>query len=120
MALSRIWSSFIVIAFLVAGIKFLIGTDKPVFNSMVVGKSGDSVELKKMARSDFDSSMLLAMDSGKVVANGRFFYKKNGDEVSKIKVQSANGIIATCKDAVDICIGLIGIMTLFMGFMNIA
>jgi spore maturation protein SpmA len=36
------------------------------------------------------------------------------------KVQQANGIIETCKDAVNICIGLIGIMTLFMGFMSIA
>ena len=32
----------------------------------------------------------------------------------------ADGIIETCKSAVTIAIGLIGIMTLFMGFMSIA
>jgi spore maturation protein SpmA/spore maturation protein SpmB len=34
--------------------------------------------------------------------------------------RKADGIIETCKGAVNIAIGLIGIMTLFMGFMNIA
>ena len=31
-----------------------------------------------------------------------------------------DGVIETCKSAVNICIGLIGIMALFMGFMSIA
>ena len=35
-------------------------------------------------------------------------------------VRKADGIIETCKSAVNICIGLIGIMALFMGFMSIA
>lgn len=34
--------------------------------------------------------------------------------------RKADGIIETCKGAVNIAIGLIGIMTLFMGLMNIA
>ena len=34
--------------------------------------------------------------------------------------KKADGIIETCKSAVNICIGLIGIMALFMGFMSIA
>src|SRR5690606_11208831 len=34
--------------------------------------------------------------------------------------KKADGIIETCKTAVNICIGLIGIMALFMGFMSIA
>jgi spore maturation protein SpmA/spore maturation protein SpmB len=36
------------------------------------------------------------------------------------KQKPIDGIIATCKVAVDICIGLIGIMALFMGFLSIA
>ena len=40
MALSRIWSAFILAAFLVAGIK-MIGGDEKIFNRMVVGKSSD-------------------------------------------------------------------------------
>jgi spore maturation protein SpmA len=35
-------------------------------------------------------------------------------------VRKADGIIETCKSAVNISIGLIGIMALFMGFMSIA
>ena len=35
-------------------------------------------------------------------------------------VKPVDGIIETCKGAVNICIGLIGIMALFMGFMGIA
>ena len=37
-----------------------------------------------------------------------------------IVFKSSDGVISTSKTAVDICIGLIGIMTLFMGFMSIA
>jgi spore maturation protein SpmA/spore maturation protein SpmB len=40
MALSRIWSAFIIIAVLVAVIR-MIGGDKAIFNRMVVGKSSD-------------------------------------------------------------------------------
>jgi hypothetical protein len=36
------------------------------------------------------------------------------------KHKPVDGVIATCKVAVEICIGLIGIMALFMGFMGIA
>jgi spore maturation protein SpmA len=47
-------------------------------------------------------------------------YKKEDGAVVVLKTQSANGIIDTCKDAITICIGLIGILALFMGFMSIA
>ncbi|MEQ1798742.1 MAG: nucleoside recognition domain-containing protein [Lacibacter sp.] len=43
MALSRIWSAFIIIAFLVAGIKMVSG-DERIFNRMVVGKSSDKYD----------------------------------------------------------------------------
>ena len=43
MALSRIWSAFIIIAVLVAGIRMLSG-DKTIFNRMVVGKSSDAYD----------------------------------------------------------------------------
>lgn len=41
-------------------------------------------------------------------------------EVSKTLHKHNDGIIETCKVAVNICIGLIGIMALFMGLMGIA
>ena len=43
MALSRIWSAFIIIAFLVAGVKMVSGDEK-IFNRMVVGKSSDKYD----------------------------------------------------------------------------
>jgi len=43
MALSRIWSAFILIAFLVAGVKMMNGDEK-IFNRMVVGKSSDKYD----------------------------------------------------------------------------
>lgn len=43
MALSRIWSAFIIIAFLVAGFRMLRGDEK-IFTRMVVGKSSDKYD----------------------------------------------------------------------------
>ena len=118
MALSRLWSAFIIIAVLVAAFKFFSGTEKQVFTSMVIGKNGDSVIVKKPGGNDIALSN--ALDTVARVAQGKLIYKREGEEIVALKVQNANGIIETCKDAVNICIGLIGIMTLFMGFMSIA
>src|SRR6185295_10508094 len=43
MALSRIWSAFIIIAILVAGIRMVTGDEK-IFTRMVVGKSSDKYD----------------------------------------------------------------------------
>jgi len=45
---------------------------------------------------------------------------KEGNTYKVFKLLPSNGILDTCKGAVEICIGLIGIMALFMGFMSIA
>ncbi|MGH2553074.1 MAG: nucleoside recognition domain-containing protein [Chitinophagaceae bacterium] len=79
MALSRIWSAFIVVAIIVAAIKCFFFGHTDIFNWMVVGKADDPLNASK-----------------------------------------ADGIIETCWTAVNICLKLIGIMALFMGFMNIA
>ena len=50
MALSRIWSAFIIVAVLVALFKYLPSTgEKQIFSSMVIGKNGDTLEVKKIA-----------------------------------------------------------------------
>ncbi len=79
MALSRIWSAFIIIAITVAGIKCFFFGDSQIFSWMVSGKAADPANPLKV-----------------------------------------DGIIETCWTAVDICIKLIGILALFIGFMNIA
>ena len=79
MALSRIWSAFIIVAIGVALFKCIYFGNTDIFSWMVIGKADD-------------------------IAN-------------PLKV---DGIIPTCKAAVDLCINLVGVMALFMGFMSIA
>ena len=79
MALSRIWSGFILIAIIVASIKCFFFGQSDIFNWMIIGKSGDPGNPLKV-----------------------------------------DGVIETCWTAVNICLKLIGIMALFMGFMSIA
>jgi len=79
MALSRIWSGFIIIAIAVAAIKCFFFGQTEIFSWMVVGKADDPTNLTKV-----------------------------------------NGIIETCWTSVELCLKLIGILALFMGFMSIA
>jgi len=79
MALSRIWSAFIIVAILVAAVKCFFFGQTEIFSWMVIGKADDPANLTKV-----------------------------------------DGVIQTCLNAVNICIGLIGVMALFMGFMSIA
>jgi spore maturation protein SpmA/spore maturation protein SpmB len=121
MALSRIWSAFILIAITVALFKYLPSTgEKQIFSSMIIGKSGDSLEVKTMNATNVSPAILQGLDTTSRITENKLTYKKEGAEVTAVRVQNANGVIETCKDAVMICIGLIGIMALFMGFMSIA
>jgi spore maturation protein SpmA/spore maturation protein SpmB len=79
MALSRIWSGFILVAILVASIKCFFFGQTEIFNWMIIGKADDP-----------------------------------GNPLH------VDGVIETCWTAVNICLKLVGIMALFMGFMSIA
>lgn len=79
MALSRIWSAFIIIAVLVATFKCFFLGQTEIFSLMVTGRADDPNNPLKL-----------------------------------------DGIIATCWTAVEICLKLIGILALFIGFMSIA
>ncbi|MBI5857304.1 MAG: spore maturation protein [Sphingobacteriales bacterium] len=121
MALTRIWSAFIIIAIAVAGFKFFaVDDNQQIFTQMVIGKNGDSLKVKDIAMNKANPSLVAAFDSQQRVAMGSLIYKKDGDRIVGVKPLKVNGIIETCKDAVNLCIGLIGIMALFMGFMSIA
>jgi spore maturation protein SpmA/spore maturation protein SpmB len=121
MALTRIWSAFVIIAFVVASFKYFSGNgETQIFSTMVIGKSGDSVRVKEMNLSTADPALLKGLDTSARIKQGKMIYKKEGEKIIAVKVQNASGIIQTCKDAVEICIGLIGILALFMGFMTIA
>lgn len=79
MALSRIWSAFIIVAIVVASFKCFFLGQSEIFNWMVIGKADDPANPLHL-----------------------------------------DGVIETCWTAVNICLKLIGIMALFMGFMSIA
>jgi len=79
MALSRIWSAFIIVAIIAACLHAAINGDAGIFKWMVIGKADDAANPLKV-----------------------------------------DGVIQTCKNAIDLAINLIGIMALFMGFMSIA
>ncbi|MBW8358809.1 MAG: spore maturation protein [Weeksellaceae bacterium] len=123
MVLSRIWSAFIIIAIVVASIKYLFFPNyKDIYNDMVVGKGGDTVQI---AEQPIASMSPLAKES--LLKSGAFedrhiSYKTDSlkQNVQVYRVQTTDGVIGTSETAVKICIGLIGIMTLFMGFMGIA
>lgn len=79
MALSRIWSAFIIISIAVAAFKCFFLGQTQIFSWMVIGKASDPANPLKI-----------------------------------------DGIIETCWTAVEICLKLIGILSLFIGFMSIA
>jgi spore maturation protein SpmA len=120
MALSRIWSAFIIIAIIVAAAKFLSGSEKQVFTTMVTGKKGDSVQVKEINSAAAAPALLNMLETKNRVQEGELIYKKEGDKIIAIKIQASNGIIDTCWDAVEICLKLVGILSLFIGFMSIA
>ena len=120
MALSKIWASFIIISIFVALIRISITDNKVLFTSMVTGKAGDTVRLNKTDTSNFNSAQLHQLDSLHYFQSNNKTWIRSGNQLQSIEVQSADGIIETCKSAVNISIGLIGIMALFMGLMTIA
>lgn len=153
MALSRIWSAFIIIAIGVALAKSFFSGDEQIFSRMVTGRADDAYESVPfmMTGSPQKAGYLSKPEYASFLAGYGYVLK---DTVEKVQVlitndlssdsvniirqanptvrvytyasmqtrlsKKADGIIETCKSAVNISINLIGIMALFMGFMTIA
>ncbi len=151
MALSRIWSAFIIIAVLMAGYKcFFVDGQSDVFTRMVTGKAddasnymliGDIKSIPDSSKKNFASRIenygftndFKLRDLNTIITDN-----PASDTVKKLKQQyplarvfsfrqvnnrlqkPVDGIIETCKAAVNLSLGLIGIMALFMGLMGIA
>ncbi len=121
MALSRIWSAFIIIAIVVAGIKaFVFPEHKNIFSNMVTGKAGDTIRLNTTDSLHADKKIWSYLDSNKVYSAEEIKYTRSGGELNQFRIQSADGIVETCQTAVTLCLKLIGFLALFMGFMSIA
>jgi spore maturation protein SpmA/spore maturation protein SpmB len=123
MTLSKIWSCFILIAILAALVLSISNpAHKDIFNRMVVGKSGDTYFEHPYDANKLSPAQLTTLQNdGFVLINGgRQQVKEKDGGLAAYYVQAADGILPTTKTAVEICLGLIGIMALFMGIMQIA
>lgn len=123
MVLSRIWSAFIIVAILVASGKYLFSDNyKAIYNDMVVGKGGDTIAIATKSINDFHPNAIENFQENPVYIqnNIHYQYEPTTQEVKVYRLQETDGVIGTSQTAVEICLGLIGIMTLFMGFMSIA
>jgi len=123
MVLSRIWSAFILIAIVVALGKYLFQpSQQQIFSQMVTGKTGDTTYVQYL------DSNKIPLPIRQKIAEGASTTRWENHQVAALEnggyavynLQSTNGIFETTKDAVSLCIGLIGIMALFLGLMNIA
>ncbi|MBL7725482.1 MAG: spore maturation protein [Chitinophagaceae bacterium] len=122
MALSRIWTAFIIIALLAAAGKFAFEPgQQQIFSSLVTGKNSDTIAVRSLDSAAVPASVHSQLKDQKIAIWGKGKVYKTGDSNYRaFKLLPANGIFETTKDAVNLCIGLIGIMALFMGFMSIA
>lgn len=123
MVLSRIWSAFIIVAIVVASIKYIFSPNyKAIYNDMVVGKGGDTVMISKQPMSALAPNIQESLMKSPDFTEKHIGYKTDSlkQSVQVYRVSKADGVIGTSETAVKICLGLIGIMTLFMGFMSIA
>jgi spore maturation protein SpmA len=121
MALSRIWTAFILIALLVAAgrVVFQPGQQN-LFSNMVTGKNTDTISVRSVDSALIPAAVHNNLLSQKVAVWEKEKVYKEGNSYKAYKLLSANGMFETTKDAVQLSIGLIGIMALFMGLMAIA
>lgn len=122
MALSRIWTAFIVIALLVAGGRFVLEPGQgQLFSHLATGKNTDTISSRLLdsaalplyVHNQLAVQKTAVWDKEKVARTAEGAYRV-------FRLLPANGVFETTKDAVQLCISLIGIMALFLGFMNIA
>ena len=121
MALSRIWTAFFIIALLAAAGKLIFqpGQEK-LLSHLVTGKNTDTVSTRTLDSASIPAHVHQQLAIQKIAVWDKEKVYKTGSDYQAYRLLPANGIFETCKDAVTLCIGLIGIMALFLGFMGIA
>lgn len=122
MALSKIWTAFIIIALLTAAARVAFENGQQnLFSHMVTGSSSDTTSARTVDSSIVPESVIDQIRLKGIGSWGKEkVYKTSSGEYRAFQTLSANGVFQTTKDAVNLSIGLIGIMALFMGFMSIA
>ena len=122
MVLSRIWSAFIIIAIAVASVKYFSSENySQIFNDMVVGKGGDTIQISQKPLAEMPTEIQKSLLTNPDFEESHIHYKMDSlQNVKTYRVAETDGVIGTSETAVNICLKLIGIMALFMGFMSIA
>ncbi len=122
MALSRIWSVFILIALFTAAVKTaFVSGNSTLFSSMVVGKSKDTITISNIPLAKAEETIRTQTDSNRVYKANGIETKRTGDGmIHTYRLQQADGLLETCQTAVNICLKLIGFLTFFMGLLAIA
>ena len=122
MVLSRIWSAFIIIAIAVASVKYFSSENySQIFNDMVVGKGGDTIQISQKPLAQMSTEIQKSLLTNPNFEDSHIHYKMDSlQNVQTYRVAETDGVIGTSETAVNICLKLIGIMALFMGFMSIA
>ncbi len=88
---------------------------------MVTGKSGDTTFVKNVDSAAIPAAIHAQLIAGQKMATWDANTLVKTEAGYKVfHLQAANGVFETTKDAVNLSINLIGIMALFLGFMNIA
>ncbi|GGA96496.1 membrane protein [Puia dinghuensis] len=116
---------------MVAGIRYVfVPADKEIFGQMVTGKAGDTVRIAAPVVAGVGSAGVAGRTdsakgpgagvAGPVGAAGVAGSAAAAGAAQGYVVQKADGLIETCKNAVTLALGLIGIMAVFMGLVTIA
>ncbi len=122
MALSRIWTAFIILALLAAAGKFIFQPgQEQIFSNLVTGKNSDTTSVRSVDSSLVPVAIREKLNNQKLALWGKEkIYRTDDGNYRAFQLLSANGVFETTKDAVNLSISLIGIMALFIGLMAIA
>ena len=121
MTLSRIWSAFVIIAIITAGLLAVFSVShKAIFSNMVTGKSGDTIKIKTVSIAEAMKGTEKIRQADSPFSNDERVINIGVDQQMTYRIQTSDGILETCQTAVTLCLKLIGFLALFMGFLSIA
>jgi spore maturation protein SpmA/spore maturation protein SpmB len=121
MTLSRIWSAFIIIAIVTAGLLAVFSdSHRAIFSNMVTGKSGDTIKIKTVSIAVAGKGTEIIGQSDSPFNSDEKVIHVGADQLMTYRIQTSDGILETCQTAVTLCLKLIGFLALFIGFLSIA
>lgn len=123
MNLNKIWIAFIVVSILAATVKLIFNSEDNanIYSQMVTGDAGDTISVHTYDSAHVPQAILTKLGGEKQYIHGQDYILKRPDgSYAAYKIQASDGIIGAVGDAVGICLGLIGIIALFMSFLSIA